>query len=156
MIISISRGVGAGPTPLAAFDRALMAAGIHNFNHIPLSSVIPPGASIERHAFRLTDDEYGNRLYVVIAHQETAEPGTEAWAGLGWVQETDDHRGLFVEFSGTSRGQVQADIAATLEDMMVNRGKRYGPIDCELAGTTCRDQPVAALVAAVYRSDGWE
>ena len=37
---------GTGRTLLAAFDDALLAAGVANFNLITLSSVIPPGSSI--------------------------------------------------------------------------------------------------------------
>jgi len=44
--IVVSRGTGEGPTPLAAFDKALLAAGVENYNLIRLSSVIPPGAEI--------------------------------------------------------------------------------------------------------------
>jgi pyruvoyl-dependent arginine decarboxylase len=46
MNIHLSSGVGAGPTELAAFDAALMDAGLANYNLLCLSSVIPPNARI--------------------------------------------------------------------------------------------------------------
>ena len=42
MKIRLSSGRGEGPTPLAAFDAALLDAGVSNYNLLPLSSVIPP------------------------------------------------------------------------------------------------------------------
>jgi arginine decarboxylase len=43
--IQVTTGTGEGPTPLAAFDAALLDAGVANYNLILLSSVIPAGAS---------------------------------------------------------------------------------------------------------------
>ncbi len=46
MRIDIVWGESEGKTLLSAFDRALLNAGIHNFNLIPLNSVIPPQSVI--------------------------------------------------------------------------------------------------------------
>jgi hypothetical protein len=46
--IHLSSGTGKGPTPLAAFDAALMDAGVANHNLLCLSSVIPPNARVVR------------------------------------------------------------------------------------------------------------
>src|SRR5205085_9575333 len=67
--IVVSHGTGEGPTPLAAFDKALLAAGVENYNLIRLSSVIPPGAGIERRRFVSPRDEDGRRLYGLMAVQ---------------------------------------------------------------------------------------
>ncbi len=99
MIVS---GTGTGPTLLGALDKALLAAGVGSYNLICLSSIIPPHSKIQRGTLTPKSDEYGHRLYVVMAHQMANEKGTEAWAGLGWVQEPDDGRGLFVEGAGRS------------------------------------------------------
>jgi len=87
MRIMVSRAVGRGPTPLGAFDAALRSAGVENYNLIQLSSVIPPKASVERGRFSARPSQYGDRLYVVMAHHEVTRAGEEAWAGLGWTQE---------------------------------------------------------------------
>ncbi len=155
MRISIATGTGTGPTPLAAFDEALRTTGVSMYNLIPLSSVIPPGATVERQAFRSSLDEYGHRLYVVMARQGAQEAGAEAWAGLGWTQDIHDGRGLFVECEGASEAAVRQDIEAALCSMMAARDRVYGPIDCELAGIECCGEPVCALVIAVYKSEGW-
>jgi arginine decarboxylase len=86
MPIYISTGIGEGPTPLAAFDSALMAAGVANYNLLCLSSVIPPNARIVR-AQRLTPpNEYGRRLYVVLSQMRQNRRFRHAHAGIGWIQ----------------------------------------------------------------------
>jgi arginine decarboxylase len=155
MQIIVTVGTGEGPTALAAFDAALLAAGVANYNLIPLSSIIPPGSTIERRVFVTPPGEYGHRLYVVMARSDADEIGKEAWAGVGWTQAPGDGRGLFVELHGTSQADVRAAIEVTLESMMAHRNRMYGPIHCEIAGSVCRGAPVCALVIAVYKSEGW-
>lgn len=156
MQIKLASGRGTGPTVLAAFDRALLSCGVQNYNLIHLSSVIPPNTEICKQQHVSLRDEYGHRLYVVMAHRETATPGDEVWAGLGWVQEPGDGRGLFVEHTGTSEESVRDDINETLHSMMESREETYGPIRCELSGARCVDSPVSALVIAVYQAQGWD
>ena len=155
MKIMIARGTGEGPTAVAAFDAALRTAGVENYNLILLSSIIPPGSTIERATFVTPVDAYGHRLYVVMARCDEHSSGSEAWAGLGWTQEPESGRGLFVELCGTSKTTVEAAIEATLASMMSSRGHIYGPIQYESAGVMCHGKPVCALVVAVYQSEGW-
>lgn len=155
MRIVVARGTGEGPTPLAAFDSALLAAGVQNYNLIRLSSVIPPGAAIERAAFVSDPDEYGQRLFVVMAEQRATRAGEGAFAGLGWVQEPGDGRGLFVECQGVAHAEVQDEIVATLDSMTAGRRRDYGPVESEITGIECSGRPVAALVIAVYKSEPW-
>ena len=155
MRIVVSRGTGEGPTPLAAFDKALLAAGVENYNLIRLSSVIPPGSAIERSRFVTEPDEYGKRLYVVMAEQRATVPGEGAYAGVGWVQEPGDGRGLFVECEGPSHEDVHDEIVATLDSMAESRLRDYGPVESEIAGIECTGRPVAAVVIAVYKSEPW-
>jgi arginine decarboxylase len=155
MQISITAGTGAGPTPLAAFDAALLNAGVANYNLILLSSIIPPGSSVNRVAFVTPAEQYGHRHYVVMARGDADIVGTAAWAGIGWVQEQGDGRGLFVELHGPSKTCVLEAIEMTLESMMASRGCAYGPIQHQIIGVECRDRPVCALVIALYTSEGW-
>jgi arginine decarboxylase len=154
--ITLTTGVGEGPTPVAAFDQALLNAGVANYNLIYLSSVIPPNSVIRRARFESPPDEYGHRLYVVIARHDQHQPGHAAWAGVGWTQEEKTGRGLFVELHGSNRASVEADIQASLRFMKSKRSLAYGVIDSEIVGIECRGQPVCALAIAVYKSKGWE
>ena len=154
LTIPLSSGVGTGPTTLAAFDAALRGAGIANFHLLALSSVIPPGSTIETGPIGHIDGEWGDRLYVVMAEARTAAPGAEVWAGIGWVQ-ADDGRGLFVEHEGHSEAQVRDDIRDSLGAMTAGRPERFAAPQMEVRGATCDGAPVCALVVAVYEAQGW-
>jgi arginine decarboxylase len=130
--------------------------GVFNYNLIHLSSVIPPCSTIVRGGFQPAPDEYGHRLYVVMARRDEHAEGAEAWAGVAWVQEKHDGRGLFVECTGTSEAGVREAIEATLTSMMQRRGRDYGPMQWEIAGACCHGQPTCALVIAIYKSQGWD
>ena len=156
MKITITTGTGEGPTPLAAFDNALLNAGVANYNLIYLSSIIPPNSVIERGCYVTPADEYGHRLYLVMACHRADEPGTSAWAGIGWTQDRESGRGLFVELHGSNQQEVEQAIDQTLNAMIASRSLPYGPIQSEVIGKTCMDKPVCALVLAVYKSEGWD
>jgi arginine decarboxylase len=154
--IQVTTGTGEGPTPLAAFDAALRDAGVANYNLILLSSVIPGGSVVRKASYVTPSQEYGHRLYVVLARAETAAVGSAAWAGLGWTQEPATGRGLFVELHGGERQQVDNDIKATLDAMIASRPLAYGDIRSEIVGIECRAMPVCAVAVAIYRSEPWD
>lgn len=158
MVIKVSSGVGAGPTKLSAFDAALNHAGVANYNLIRLSSVIPPDSDIQIHEQPLTGlpGTWGDRLYVVMAEQRVDTPNAEAWAGIGWVQEKETGRGLFVEHEGRSERAVRQDIKQSLEALMATRNVDFGEIKMHVVGTTCRHSPVCAMVVAVFQASGWD
>ena len=161
MNIHLASGIGTGPTTLAAFDAALNHAGIANYNILRLSSVIPPDTTIiQHHEKGIPNDvmpgEWGDRLYVVMAEQREDKPNAEAWAGIGWVQDPDTHKGLFVEHEGGSEKQVRSDIAQSLEALMATRNVDFGPIHMQVVGRTCTYHPVCAMVVAVYQASNWE
>lgn len=154
--IAVARGVGRGPTELAAFDAALHAAGVANFNLIALSSVIPPASVVD-----VVDrpihppGEWGDRLYVVLAERRTSTPGDVAAAAIGWVTEPASGRGLFVEHDGASLTEVEADARASLDALADVRGGGFGPPTVVGTDVRCDDAPVCALVVAVYGSVPW-
>jgi arginine decarboxylase len=157
--IDIRTGVGRGPTELAAFDAALRDANIANFNLIVLSSVIPPGTTVD-----VLDDvtdhtppgEWGDRLYVVMAERRTSVPGQGVSAGIGWVQDEISGQGLFVEHHGREEWRVRQDIQLSLDSMVQGRPQRFGPTRTMVETATCTDgTPTCALVVAVYESQGW-
>ncbi len=154
MDIYIIRAVGRGTTRLSAFDDALLRAGVANFNLIHLSSVIPPGARIIRRKPPVTPADFGQRLYCVYAAEWAFERNETAYAGLGWVIDAKDRKGLFIEQFGRSREKVQADIVVSLTEMMARRDgfKRHRlPIHSEIAGGRCTGQPICALTLAYYQ-----
>jgi arginine decarboxylase len=158
MNINISTGIGTGPTNLSAFDSALNHAGVANFNLIRLSSVIPPKSKIiySKPPIKKIKGNWGDKLFVVMAEQRVDTPNTEAWAGIGWVQDKKTGKGLFVEHEGLSEKKVRVDIRQSLTALMATRNVDFGEIQMQVVGRSCKYEPVCALVVAVYQSQGWE
>lgn len=155
--IRLSRSHAVGPTRLAAFDAALVAAGLANFNLLPLSSVIPLDATVDvvMPAEQLKGS-HGDLLYCVYAASYATRPGTQAWAGLAWALRTDGSgAGLFVEHSSTTEADLHAHLDATLGAMIENRGDSYMQAGRLVSTATCVDVPAAALVVASYQTAGW-
>lgn len=163
--IDVVGAVGSGPTSLAAFDAALVACGVANFNLVRLSSVIPPRTRIDAPApgvVDLTDRPvaggsggWGDRLYAVWAFQSAERLGEEAWAGVAWVQDPVDGRGLFVEHEGHSESTVRDELAASLHSICASRDMDHLEQRSVVVGTTCEGEPVGALVIAPYLSEPW-
>jgi arginine decarboxylase len=154
--IRVTRGAGAGPTRLAAFDAALHAAGVAGFNIIRLSSVIPPRAVVRVVAGDdLVQGAQGDVAYCVYAAAYTSTPGEQAWAGIAWAHLDDSGAGLFVEQTSASEFTVRRDLDATLEAMSFNRGYTYQMAGQILSSALCVDQPVCAIVVATYGTAGW-
>ncbi|HEV6955171.1 MAG TPA: pyruvoyl-dependent arginine decarboxylase [Promicromonospora sp.] len=157
MTIRVSAGTGTGRTPLAAFDAALAAAGVSDFNLVRLSSVVPPGSDVQvvDGADQLRGG-HGDVLFCVYARAHTSLPGHEAWAGVAWSRHEDGSgAGLFVEHEGPSHEQVSADLTHSIEDLSATRGHRYLPEGRRITGITCGTLPVCAVVVATFRRVDW-
>lgn len=161
MNLHLTSGLGSGPTTLAAFDAALNHTGIANYNILRLSSVIPPGTDLILHKDgpipkELMPGEWGDRLYVVMAEQREERPNVEAWAGIGWVQEKESKKGLFVEHEGSSEDKVRSDITQSLQALMATRNVDFGEVQMKVIGKTCKHMPICAMVVAVYQASDWQ
>jgi arginine decarboxylase len=156
MDIPVVAALGRGPTELAAFDAALVAAGIADRNLIYLSSVLPPGSRLRKvPRLRQTPGGWGDRLYCVVAQARTSTPGEQVSAGVGWVQD-DTGRGLLVEHEAHSETELRHDVAASLAALRANRGGLALPRSgVEVAGARCDGTPVCALVVAVFEAAAW-
>lgn len=180
--IHVRGATGRGPTTLAAFDDALMAVGVANYNLLRLSSVIPSGSSViaglppgvrdrndvpkRQRPSGVVDlrsgqsrpqsrAEWGWRLYAVWAFEGAALLGQEAWAGIAWAQDPDDGRGLFVEHEGGSEAQVRQELEASLSSICRARGLEHLEQHHVIVGARCESEPVAALVIAPFYSEPW-
>ncbi len=155
--IKVSRGAGSGPTRLAAFDAALMACGVADFNLVRLSSVIPPAADV----VEVSRDEqhqggHGDLLFCVYADAYSSTPGELAWSGIAWALRNDGSKsGLFVEHSGLSEALLYRDLHASLDSMSASRGGMYDTAGEAAISALCVDHPVCALVIAAYRTAAW-
>lgn len=157
LTIRISRGVGTGPTRLAAFDQALRSAGVADFNLVRLSSVIPPNSVVlETESTRQVRGAHGDLLYCVYADAYSSTPGEAAWAGMTWAQHEDGSgAGLFAEHSGWSERDLKRELHHTLEDMIASRPPGYRSRGTVLSSIVCESHPVCAVVLASYRCVSW-
>lgn len=158
MKIQIVSALGSGPTQLAAFDDALIKAGVANYNLIRLSSVVPPSSEIEvlnGNKPQLGGD-WGDKLYVVMAEYRTSKPGEQAWAGVGWVMEEGTNKGLLVEHEDDNEDSVKNDIESSLQALMKGRNVDFGKTSQHVVGGTCKDQPICALVIAAFQTAPWD
>lgn len=153
--IQVTAATGAGPTALAAFDDALMSAGVSSFNLVRLSSMIPPGATVTSSPKQCPPGEWGDRLYAVWALQSAELLGQEAWAGVSWIQDPADGRGVFVEHEGASELQVREELYASIESLRRAHRLPEGEAHTIVTGTRCERQPVCALVIAPVLSEPW-
>lgn len=152
--ITIRTATGKGRTPLSAFDAALLAAGVGNFNLVRLSSVIPQPSRISFDCGPLAG-EHGDRLYAVWASACAELPGETVWAGVGWVRD-ESGRGLFVEHTAGSEETLLELIHLSLEDLDAHRGGGYGEISSVTVCAHHDDLPACALAIATFHVDGWE
>jgi arginine decarboxylase len=134
-VIRVVWGTGEGPTELSAFDAALADAGIHNYNLVTLSSVIPPDPSIEVVGTPPDLGPVGNELHVVES-SAVAAPGESAGAGVGWAR-SESGRGIFYEVDGEDADSVEAEIR---EGLAAGRALR----DWEFLDEQVVVEPVAA------------
>ena len=164
MKIQIVAGKGHGKTNLSAFDAALKDAGIHNYNLIYLSSIIPPDTTvIKKRTYEAPKEEFGDRLYVVKAEQRLAETGKAIAAGLGWCHIEKDGRGVFVEHRvvagtvKTAQEDLEDKIRTSLRDLCDARGFAHKEKDFNISISACKikSKPACVLVAAVYTSEKW-
>lgn len=156
MDITITKGTGEASTEIAAFDAALLDAGVNNYNLVILSSIIPPRSNIKIEKYRSSNSEFGDRLFVVVAKKILSTPGEEAWAGIGWTRDKTNKSGLFVEVSEKNEFQLNQIINKSLSTMAESRkNMNFGKIHKEIIGIKCINKPVCSVVLAVYRSEKW-
>lgn len=162
MEILLTTGKGEGKTPMSAFDAALKDAGIHNFNLIYLSSIIPPRTKIKFDKIKTNSKEWGNRLYIVKSEMRSRQSGQHIGAALGWYQ-WKDGRGIFVEHEeiGETKEAVEANLNAEVQKSLTDMCRARGiPADkdkfhTKICTAKVTDLPASVIVVAVFKSEKW-
>jgi arginine decarboxylase len=163
--IFVAAGRGFGQTTLSAFDAALNEAGILNYNLSKLSSIVPPGTTVEIvQRYDAPEDDYGKMLFLVLAERRCDVIGKTIGAGLGWYQ-WGDGRGVFAEHTEitdnpdaeTLEADLRRKIERTIQDLCDFRQVPFDASEVKAAVATNRvsRQPACALVAAVYKAQGF-
>lgn len=153
MDIYITGALGAGGTPMSAFDDALLKAGVANFNLVRLSSVIPPESRVIIAKPKFSQRDFGQKLVCVYAAEWAKVKGESAYAGIGWIIDRD-RKGLFVEHEGRSRSEVERMIKTSLTEMVARRpgfrGKSF-TIRHKVIGGRSNGKHCCALMVAAYQ-----
>lgn len=148
--IFIVSAVGTGCIPKSAFDEALFRVGIHNFNLMPLSSVIPPQTNIIIAKTYHRNILPGTMQPVVLAHYESEKRGQVISAGIGWKLAKEG--GVFVEVSGAWDGdKTEAQLMSSVEELARRRNWNWvQSCQTRVQETQVGDKAACVLVCAVY------
>lgn len=150
MEIEIVWGTGEGSTALSAFDRALSEGGIHNYNLVTLSSVIPEDATVIERGTHEQAWDVGEFVAAVLAQNESPVEGETIAAGLGWA--TAEEGGVFFEATGESATNVETMVTRGVETAKETRESWswHDGIETTVAEHTV-EHTGAVIVAAIYR-----
>ena len=164
MYIYILSGKGEVQTLLSAFDAALKDCGMHNYNLIYLSSIIPPGSRVVRiDRFPTQREQYGHKAYVIKSEARSDKIGVTIGAGLGWYQFDEGGRGVFVEQhvqtgdEKNTKEVLQSIITKSIHDLCAFRDMPFDPtkMGSLLSITKVENKPACVLVLAVYELEAW-
>ncbi|MFT4880134.1 MAG: arginine decarboxylase [Salinirussus sp.] len=159
-LIRVVWGSGTGPTETAAYDAALTEAGVHDYNLVTVSSVVPADPAVEAVGTAPTLGPVGEGLTVVQARAgvapaggaESGDPGERApvVAAVGWARSADGP-GIFYEADGRDPEHVRETVADGLQRGCALR--EWEPADTELVvrtATPAPDRHTCVVVCAVY------
>ena len=134
-----------------------MLCGIANVSVVRLSPMIPPNSSIVEVAGAVPgmDVMWGERVYLGFAECCVTNPGEQAWAGIGWVQDERSGKGLIVQHEAHDETELRELIRTSLHELQASRGVELGPVREHVIGGTCRADSLCALAVAVFGSQAW-
>lgn len=116
----LTKGVGSHKERLASFELALRSAGIHRFNIVNVSSIIPPGCKLIPKEQGLKRLQPGEITYVVLSKNSVKEPQRLIAASVGIaIPSNEDNYGYLSEHhsfgqSAEVAGAYSEDLAATM------------------------------------------
>lgn len=148
MQIRIVQGSRTAETRLASYDAALADANVHNYNLVPVSSVIPADASVDAVGTAPDLGPAGYGLTVVEACATSTDDPVSA--ALTWAR-SEEGPGLFYEASGaeppgTVRDRAERGLAAG----QTRREWTFEDAQTVTAQATPDDGFATAVVLAVY------
>lgn len=147
--IRVVWGTGRGPTETAAYDAALAAANVHNYNLVSVSSIVPADGTVIRDGAAPDLGPAGYRLTVVEAVSTVVGPGVTS-AALAWT--TGDGPGLFYESAGpTDSDTVETRVREGIDAGRALRDWSVDSVETQTATTEAASGEYAcAVVLAVY------
>jgi len=140
----ITHGLAEGRTSLNAFDNALLAADIGNFNLIKVSSIAPQDAVL---LDARPDITAGSIVPAVISTIVSHESGAHiaACVGIGFG---DNSFGMIMEHSGEGTADdAEAVVRRMIDESFQRRGLRLREVIIRSA--SCQVETVACALASV-------
>ncbi|MFQ5848633.1 MAG: pyruvoyl-dependent arginine decarboxylase [Candidatus Methylomirabilales bacterium] len=139
---TLAAGAAEGPTPLNAFDNALLAAGIGNVNLMRVSSILPPGAKYVE-ALQIPP---GSLVPTAYCTWTSGIPGERIAAAVG-VGLSRDSFGVIMEYEGRgTREKAEAEVRRMLEVAFEQRQMKLH--DVRVRGVDYRVKALGSVVAA--------
>lgn len=149
MQIRIVHGAASAPTEMSSYDAALADANVHDYNLVPISSVIPADASVEAVGTASDLGPVGYGLTVVQARATSADKSVSA--ALAWAR-SEEGLGLVYEAAGTESPERARERAERgLEAGKELREWSFGETESVVREATPAEGEFATAVAlAVY------
>jgi arginine decarboxylase len=140
--VKLAAGAAEGATPLNAFDAALLAAGIGNLNLLKVSSILPPGCSLED-GFAIPPGSLTPTAFGTLTAQE---PGRLIAAAIGVGFSADDY-GVIMEFEGAcGRSEAEERVGQMVREAFAVRGKTLASL--HVRGVEHRVVRTGSVIAA--------
>ncbi|MGE5507889.1 MAG: pyruvoyl-dependent arginine decarboxylase [Chitinophagales bacterium] len=140
---SLVSGAAEGLTPLTAFDRALLEAGIGNLNLLKVSSILPPRAKFSA---RLVIPP-GSLVPTAYASITSTTPGELIAAAVAVGHSADTH-GVIMETSGHyTKEEIEERIAGMVREAFAARNRPL--VKLEIISAVHRTETVGCALAAV-------
>jgi len=145
---TIVKGVGTGSTFLNAFDKALIDAGVGNFNLVRVSSILPPGVR-ETKRIELPP---GHILPIAYGYAYSAEYGERVTAAISvGIPESPEEVGVIMEYSGDLDEKEARDFVYHMaKEAMENRGIKIKKIVVEVSSTMVEGKTCVFAGVAVW------
>jgi arginine decarboxylase len=122
--VLLTSGTGHGHTPLNAFDNALLDAGVGNFNLIKVSSIVPPGAVVEKSKTKFSKIPNGSLIYAVYTHSISGLEGEKTASVLAAAVPKNQKTGVIFESSSDKKDvrQLEKIVTKMVEEACNKRG----------------------------------
>jgi arginine decarboxylase len=146
----LTHGTAEGDTKLNAFDNALIAAGIGQYNLVKVTSVAPPRASVAKEPLRI---EPGAVVPAVLASAQSSQPGEiiTACVGIGFGKGS---HGMIMEHAGPGHPEeMEPIVRRMIDESFARRGLSLERVVVRSA-THCVEQMGAAVSAVVLWWEG--
>ncbi len=143
-VLWITQGTAEGDTKLNAFDNALVAARIGQFNLVKVTSVAPERASLCSEPLMI---EAGSVVPAVLSTAQSSQPGEVITASIAIGFGKDSH-GMIMEHAGPGHPEEMEPIVRRMVDeSFARRGLTLEKV--VVRSSTHRVERIGAAVSAV-------